>query len=361
MILLTPGPVSVNEKVLKSSSYPVIFHRAEPFQELIKELSEKLNVVFGASNKYVSLILNGSGTLANESVITSLLGKDNILMVISNGSFGERLAEIAKIHHVKTVHIKKHWATSFSLSEIKSEIEKNRPYMLAMVALETSTSMLNPVKEIGQLCKSLNVKFFVDAVSALGAEDIKVRRDNIDVCVSVPNKAIESLPGISFVCVKEKILKDLTHVKPNSYSLDLFRYYNWYLNHQTPTTPPVNLYVALDSALDLLSKESLDGRRKRYLYLSNIVRKLSVKVGAKELIKNGRQKATAITSLCFPEEVNIRKLREFLLEEGITVWFNSHQELENYKNMMQVSVMGNIKEKDLNKLFKLIALYKKSL
>lgn len=355
MILLTPGPVSVKNEVLKAASKPVMFHRSRLFSKLLNSLSVKLNKVFGADDTYVTLILNGSGTLANESVISSLLSKEDKLLVISNGNFGERLANMALIHGIKMVHLKQEWASIIKYQEVEKAIDEHRPNMLAMVALETSTGMVNPVQEVGKLCAKHGVKFFVDAVSALGSEDIEVKRDKIDISVSVPNKALEGLPGISFVCVKKKFVKRITNKNPNSFSLDLILYYKWFQKLQTPTTPPVTLFVALDKALDAYFKESSIKRRKRYQRLSKLVRKFVPTVGAHELLKNELSKATAITSICFPDHKSVAKLHKFLLSKGITAWFNSHVELGESKNMMQVSVMGDVQVTEIRKLFRLIS------
>lgn len=357
MVLFTPGPVSVKRSILSSAAKPVLFHRAKPFQKLLVNISRKANLVFGANKQYITLILNGSGTLANESVIVSLIPSRKKLMVVSNGGFGERLAEIAKINNLNLIHLKKPWTSRITREEVDAVIKREKPYMLAVVALETSTGMVNPIKEIGNLCANYGILFFVDAVSALGAENINVVQDKIDVCVSVPNKAIESLPGLSLVCIKENLLQKIKSNIPRTYSLDLLRYYDWYLKGQTPTTPPVSLYVVLDCALDNLIEETLEKRKQRYLYLSEIVRELASKIGVHELINEQRDKATAITSLCFPKEVNVESLHGFLLKSDFVVWFNSHIELNKNKNMLQISVMGDIKKSDIKRLFILISDY----
>lgn len=354
--LFTPGPVGVRKEVLKELSRPILFHRTYSFEKLYRQVAEKLNRVFGADERYVTLTLTGSGTMANEAVITSLIKNKERLLIVSNGQFGERLATIAKINKTNFRLLDFGWVSPIDLRLVEKEIKKYKPNWLAIVFLETSVGMVNPVHEIGIICKKYGVKLFVDAVSALGAEQLSVIKDNIVACTSVPNKALEAPPGLSFVCIHKKNIESISRFEPKSYYLDLYRYYSVYLNNQTPTTPAVSLYLGLNKALDLFLKEGVNKRRKRYKKLSSLVGKLCTKYKISLLITDPKYQALAISTLVLGSHGQAHKLQQFLENKGFTVWHHDYGKKDKRLNsLVQISVMGDIKQSDIDNLFSRIS------
>ncbi len=349
-ILFTPGPVGVKKSVLKELSKPILFHRTKPFEQVYAQVSTKLNRVFDANDKYCTLIMSGSGTMANESVVISLINTDQKLLIVSNGQFGERLATIASVHNTKHKVLNFGWANPINISELEKKIKVYKPNWLFVTLLETSTGMANPINEIGMLCKKYHIDLFVDAVSGLGAERLSMIKDNISVCTSVPNKALEAPSGLSFICVRRNLLDEIHETK--SYYLDLKRYYVSSLKNQTPTTPALPNFVSLNKALDLLLKEGVNGRRKRYLRLSSKVMKLCKSLNIPILITTKKYKASAITTLVLPSHEVAEKLSLYLLKKGMTVWHHDYkQEDPRMNSLMQISIMGDINSLDIDRLF----------
>lgn len=350
--LFTPGPVGVKKEVLKELSQPILSHRTQSFEKLYHRVAKKLNLVFGATRQYVTLTLTGSGTMANEAAISSLLLDKDKFLILSNGQFGERLATIARIHNINFNMLDFGWASPINLNLVEKTIKKYKPDWVAAVLLETSVGLVNPIHEIGTFCKKYRVKFFVDAVSALGAEKLSVTADHTDVCTSVPNKALESPPGLSFVCVRRKLLMENKLIfRPRSYYLDLSRYSEISLKNQTPTTPAVSLFRALDKALDILLKEGLNQRRKRYKELSSLVRDFCTKHKIPLLITDTKYRATAISTLVLESHRKAQALQRFLETNGFTTWhYNYGKEDKRLNSLLQISVMGDIKQGDIDNL-----------
>lgn len=357
--LFTPGPVGVNKAVLKELAKPIIFHRTKPFENLYKKVTNKLLKVFDANEQYVPLILTGSGTMANESVLMSLIETKDKILIISNGQFGERLATIAKIHGLDFKLLNFGWGNIIEPDKLEIEMKKNKYKWVVAVLLETSTGMVNPIYKIGKLCKKYKSKFVVDAVSGLGSENISMIDDSIDVCVSVPNKALESVSGISFVCIKRNLITKLKNNEPKSYYLDLFRYYEISLKNQTPTTPAISIIVSLNKALDLLLKEGLINRQNRYKKLSTLVIKYCNKLDLDILFKNQPFKANAITTLVLSNHESAEKLQKYLEKYGFTLWHHPyHNKDQRFDRLLQISVMGDINKGDIVKLFTKIGEFK---
>ena len=132
-------------------------------------------------------------------------------------------------------------------------IDKPEIQWVCMVYHETSTGMINPVREVGELTQKLHRKLYVDCVSAFGGEDINVVRDHIDVCSGVPNKAVSGLPGVSFVVARRSSLPSKEDVPVRNVYLNLHKHIAAAdEKSQTPNTPSVNIIVALDEALQEL-------------------------------------------------------------------------------------------------------------
>src|SRR5438094_8530195 len=125
---------------------------------------------------------------------------------------------------------------------------------------------MNPVAAVGRLCRARGVTLVVDAVSSLGSEDLDVTRDQIDVCFSSANKCLHGVAGVSFLCVASEVWPRLEEVPPRVYYLDLLRYRRYFAElEQTPFTPAVTAFFALETALDELAESGgVAARRELY-------------------------------------------------------------------------------------------------
>jgi len=251
LYLFTPGPVNVAENVRKASCKEDICHREEDFNYLLKSIEDKILKLFEIreTNNYRAVVITGSGTAANESILSSVVGEKNIL-ILSNGEFGERLYDISKIHNKNTKMLKFDWGEEFKLDKIDTYLKNNQVDIISMVHHETSSGMLNPIENIGKLSKIHNTMFIVDCVSSAGAEPIDVEKCNISFCSSSSSKAIGSYPGISFVIGEKNEFEKLKDMPIKTMYLNLYKFYH-FINtvSQTPNTPAVHLFFSFEQAL----------------------------------------------------------------------------------------------------------------
>jgi 2-aminoethylphosphonate-pyruvate transaminase len=362
-ILMTPGPVTVPKAVLREFSKPLIFHRYTDFQELYGTLINQLHHAFKASPQHKCVLFTGSGTAANEIVLSSVFDKNDKVLVVSNGDFGERLGTILTLHGVP---INRYYLKPFqsidAVQVVADAVAKNVT-AIAMVAMETSTGMRNPIRDIGLLLRNQTrkpVAFFVDAVSALGCEPVDVKRWGITYCTSVPNKAIEAPPGISFACIDtSKYLR--RRRTATSYYLDLSRYLDFSESLQSPTTPAVSQLAALTKALELLSNETLAMRRARYQALTDeLIIKLEP-MGFSPCVRLRKNRSSAVTAFRIPKHVAASEFNRFLRNEGFILWFppsrkQSTKGLVNSGNeqIMLTSVMGGVTKSHVKGLVRTI-------
>ncbi|HLU66924.1 MAG TPA: aminotransferase class V-fold PLP-dependent enzyme, partial [Kofleriaceae bacterium] len=213
--LLNPGPVNTTPEVKSALVHQDVCHRDSSFSELMVSLTGKLRRIFRGSPDHTVCVVTGSGTAAMECAISSTVPRDGKILVIDNGAFGERLFEIARLHEMDVVHLRYAWGDPVEPGDVQRMFEEHPDIaVVAMTHHETSVGLLNPVRAIGAIVRRYDALLLVDAVSSLGAEDLDVVRDNIDVCWGSANKCLHAISGVGFLCVSPRAWNKIESVKP---------------------------------------------------------------------------------------------------------------------------------------------------
>lgn len=336
-VLMNPGPVLTSPRVKSALVHHDVCHRDEDYAVVARRIRRKLRQICKGGAEHDVMLISGSGTAAMEATISSCVPEDGKLLVISNGAFGERFAEIAKVHKFDTVHLKYNWGELVDPADVKARLMQD-PSIVAVVMChhETSIGILNPVNKIGTICRELDRLFFVDSVSSLGAEDIDVRRDKIDVLISSANKCLHAISGVSFTCVNRRIWSRIESIEPRSYYLDLRRYYT----QQIPFTPAVSSFFALDAALDELLREGLSQRHQRYRRLNAQLRRELRRIGLERFSLTGHESHT-ITTFKTPEYIQFKDLYQQLKDRGYIIYGCKAHLQDRY---FQIANMGNLSD-----------------
>jgi 2-aminoethylphosphonate-pyruvate transaminase len=320
--LFNPGPVVTSAKVKAALVHYDVCHRDEDYSGVVRRLQQKLRPVFGASDEHEMLLITGSGTAAMEMSLSSVVPRDKKILTIENGAFGERLGEIAELHGMRHVRLVCSWGSLLDPSRVDSMLAGDPEItVVAMIHHETSVGLLNPVGAIGRICRTRGVTLVVDAVSSLGVEDLDVVRDNIDVCYSSANKCLHSVSGVSFVCVAPVLWPRIEGIAPKSYYLNLKRY-RQYLTHlaQTPFTPAVSSFFALETALDELNEQGgVPARREVYRRRNLLIRRVLTDLGFQSLTNTGRESHTIMTARV-PDFISIDELYARMKERGFIIY-----------------------------------------
>lgn len=181
--LLNPGPCNTSSRVKSAVIQHDVCHRTSDFAADLRRLVGKLARVFKAGPEHEVLVLTGSGTAAMEASLASFVPADRKVLVLDNGAFGERLAEICRLHDMQLVHVRYEYGQLVDPADVEAAFAAHPDIaVVAMCHHETSVGLLNPVGAVGALCAKHDKLLLVDAVSSLGAEDLDVVRDHIDVC-----------------------------------------------------------------------------------------------------------------------------------------------------------------------------------
>lgn len=314
-ILFTPGPLTTSRTV-KQAMLRDLGSRDYEFIELIKQIRQKL-VELGQpsplqegrgqanSEQYTAIPMQGSGTFGLEAVICSTVPADGKLLVIINGAYGKRITKIASTLKIETVTIESPENKKPNIEQIETALQTDKKITnVAVVHCETTTGIINPVKEIGAVVKKAGAKYFVDAMSSFGAVPINLDDCNIDYLVSSANKCVEGVPGFSFVLAKLSSLKQ-TEGYSRSLSLDLLdQYKGLEKNGQFRFTPPTHALVAFGQALAELEAEGgVAGRTERYRANHETLIAGMRGMGFKEYLPPEDQ-GYIITSFLYPEDSN---------------------------------------------------------
>jgi len=320
-LLFTPGPVNVADNLRLAICREDICHRESEFDSLLQSIEEKLLALFEIKNvaSYRAVVITGSGTAANESILSSVAGDKNIL-VLSNGEFGERLYETSKIYNKNTHFLHFPWGDPLDLEKIESYLKENKIDIVSMVHHETSSGILNPIAQIGALSKENKSTFIVDCVSSAGAEAIDLEKSNIAFLSGSSSKAIGSYSGLSFVVGKKTEFEKLKNLPAKSTYLNLYTFYTFIKNFsQTPNTPAVHLFFALEQALINILNEGVSNHYKDIRHKAKALRSGMKELGLKFLI-NQKDMCSMLTTVFVPPRVEVGVLRKKLREKRIVIY-----------------------------------------
>lgn len=318
--LFCPGPVIVAKNVFDAVTNN-IGHREEEFSDLLQKINSNLLEVFEIKKKqlYYPLLITGSGTAANETVLSSIVHNKHIL-ILSNGEFGERLHLISKIHNKNTHLLNFGWGNPMDLKKVEKYLKTHKVDIIGMVHHETSIGILNPVGKMGILSKKYKKTLFIDAVSSAGAEKIDLERWNVSYCTTSSGKAICSLPGLGIIMARVKDIEGLKNLPSKTAYLNLYNLYK-YSSHniQTPNTPAVHLFYALNQALSNILERGVVAWRAEIKRKADILRTSMKEMDLKFLIDE-KYMSVSLTTVMVPEYTTFQELRSKLKEKNIVIY-----------------------------------------
>ncbi|MGV3224246.1 alanine--glyoxylate aminotransferase family protein [Staphylococcus hyicus] len=260
--LLTPGPTPIAAHIQAEMNLPMLGHRSSDFEKIAKEAFHALKVVFGSQHDV--MILSSSGTSALEASMVNLLDTEDHIVVIVSGAFGNRFKQIAQTYYsnVHVYHVT--WGEAFDTEEVMNFIKHLGHHIKAVFTqyCETSTAVLHPVAELGIALKHFDASIFyvVDGVSCIGAVDVNMQRDQIDILVSGSQKAMGLPPGIAFVAYNERALKAFQHNQMPKFYLDLSKHHKSLQQSSTPYTPNISAFrgvIAYKRYIDAIGFENI--------------------------------------------------------------------------------------------------------
>ena len=352
-MLLNPGPVNTTATVKSALVHHDVCHRDAIFSELMVSLTGKLRRIYRGTPQHTVVAITGSGTAAMESALVSTVPPDKKILIVDNGAFGARLVEVATVHEMDVVHLRYGWGEEVIAADVATALAQYPEIaVVAMIHHETSVGLLNPVGEIGALCKAHGALLIVDAVSSLGAEDIDVVRDNIDICYGSANKCLHAVSGASFMCVAPRVWDRIAGLKPKSYYLDLRRYRR-YMDElaQTPFTPAVSVYFALDAACSEFLADGHAARFAMYKRRNDELRRGLAALGMPSFTQLGIESHSIVTCK-LPDGVGFEPLYDAVKARGIIVYGCKGILADRF---MQIANMGDLGDDSIDQFLSVLS------
>jgi 2-aminoethylphosphonate-pyruvate transaminase len=351
-ILLCPGPVLLSKRVRQAVAQADICHREVEFSNLLRSSTEHLKPVVGLprdDQSYEIAFLTGSGTAANEAVLSSI-GAQGPVLIISNGEFGERLYEVAKLHNPEVDLLAFRWQESVDLEAVTRTLAGRRYHLVAMVHHETSTGLLNPVAEVAKLAHQNGALMSVDAISSIGAEDIRLSDWGVDILVGTSGKALSAMPGIGILIVKSDVLSKLTGATHGHY-LDLRKHFHYMRElTQTPNTPAVHVMASLHAALTELTSRGVESSRaivaERAAYTRRQIREFGL-----TFADFGTNTSNVITCVNLPDFLTFDHLAQEFKKHGIVI-YNGKGVLKD--RVFQIGHIGALRRSDTIRALRLL-------
>ena len=328
-----PGPVMPAPEVRAAFERAPVSHRDRQFADGLRRTSSRLVRLTNAPHVQ---ILVGSGTLANDVVAAQLSLDPGPGLVVTNGEFGERLADHARRMHLPHETLVFEWGEPFDLARIEQGIVRSGARWLWAVASETSTGMLNDVALLKRLKGRYGISLCLDCVSAIGAVPLDL--DGVMLASGASGKAIGAFPGLSMVFYAGK-------VRPEPARLPRYLDLGYYAQKDgVPFTHSSNLVAALEAALARFDDPSPFARLAE---LSGWFRCRLRSLGIPVLV-NGPEASPAVVTIPLPRSLPISIVGDALRKQGLLVAYQSEYLVD--RNWLQVSLMGQCSEALLERL-----------
>ena len=340
--LLTPGPTPLPPQISLAMAKPIIHHRTPQFQEILKEASLGLKLVFQTVNDV--FIISSSGTGAMEAAVINLLSAGDNALVVQGGKFGERWTEISKAYGINAEVINVEWGKAVSPLEISKRLKSNPQIKAVFTTLcETSTGVDNDIQAIAAVVKETSAVLVVDAISGLGAVDLKTDAWGVDVVVAGSQKGLMLPPGLGFITVSPKAWKLVEASKSSRYYLDLRKAKKALDKNDTPFTSSITLIVALNEALKMMQEDGLENIFKRHRAMADATRAAMKALGL-ELFSSCAA-SDGVTAVKVPAGIDGEKLVKTMRDTyGVTI-AGGQEELKG--KVFRIAHMGFIAEFDI--------------
>jgi aspartate aminotransferase-like enzyme len=270
--VFAPGPTSVPPEVLLELAKPVLHHREPQFLETLSEVRQGLKYLFQTSGEVI--ILSASGTGAMEAAVANLCSTGDRVLVVNGGKFGERWVEICRAYGIEVVPLEVPWGEAVRPSDVAEALARDASIRgVCVQACETSTGAAQDVRALGEIVKAYpDVVLIVDAVSALGATDIRTDEWGLDAVAVGSQKAMMLPPGLAFVAMSEKAWQRASQTNLPRYYFDLPKIRGELAEDDHPYTLPTSLVVALRESLRRIRAEGLDHMFRRHRQLAEATR-----------------------------------------------------------------------------------------
>ena len=331
-LLMGPGPINADPRVLRAMSAPMLGQFDPQFRAYMVQTMALYRALFQTQNEW-TFVVDGTARAGIEAVLVSVIEPGDRVLVPVFGRFGNLKVEIAERCGGDVRVIEAPWGTVFQPEQIETALRRHRPTLVAICQGDTSTTMLQPLAEIGRLCRQHDALLYVDATASLGGNDLPVDAWQIDAVSSGLQKCLGGPPGVSPLTVNDRVtavVRRRRHVEKGllapgepqgpgsriaSNYFDLAMLMDYWdakgLNHHTEAT--TGLYAARECAR-LLLQEGLPAVLARHALAGRALVAACQAMGL-ALFGDIAHKMANVTGVCIPEGIDGERVRAALLQD----------------------------------------------
>ena len=338
--LFIPGPTHVREEILEAQAVPMIGHRSAAYAALQREVTPKLQQVLYTDQR---VFLFGS---ASTGVMEGAVRQCSTKRVLNTvcGAFSERWHEITAANGLPCDAVAVEMGHAITPEWVDQALSSGKYDALTVVLNETSTGVMNPVREIAALVRAKypEVLLLVDAVSAMAGVKIEFDVWGLDVCLAGVQKCFALPPGLSVCAVSERAMARSKQVPSKGYYYDFWVNDKYYQRGETPATPPISLIQALNVQMDAILAEGLDARWARHIEMAQHVRSWARRYF--RLFSDERYLSNTLTNVENVRAVDVAALNAALAERGAVI-SNGYGPLKN--RCFRIAHMGDLTVDDI--------------
>ncbi len=350
-VLLNPGPSTTTDTVKAAQVVPDICPREKEFQSIMAPMREDLVRIVHGKEDYTAVLFCGSGTICIDIVLNSLLDKGKQALVVDNGSYSQRAAEVLTYYGLPFIDLKQPINTTPDLFEIEKVLKEhdNIGYVY-MTHHETGSGLLNPIREVGALAHKYGAFFITDTTSSYAMIPINVYEDNVDFCMASAQKGIMGMTGLSYVIGKRSIIEESKNYPKRSYYCNLYMQYDFFeRTGEMHFTPPVQTIYAAKQALIEYFAEGEAAKWARHQRIMAAIHAGEEKLGLREMLDRSVQSGL-VSAVRYPDDPNwdFEKVHDYCYERGFTIYPGKIEKQGTFR----LCALGAIDEADIVEFWK---------
>ena len=347
LLLMTPGPTRVPERVLRAGARPMIHHRTAEYSAELATILELLPPLFGTRETVLPVHATGRGAM--EATLCNLLAPGDAIGVCANGRFGELWGKLGDSLGLRVHRVAANWDTDVEPADVERLLSEHPDIRaVAMAYGDTSTGVANDVAGVARVTRARNVLLFVDGVSSVGGMPFAFDEWGVDAAIVASQKCLMSSPGVSFVVISERARAANTRAGfPRSYwDFAATRHAVTKPRPEPTGTPPVHCVMQVAEALRLIHEEGIETIFRRHAAMAAMTHAAMTELGLRHQCPSLTRRSATVTAIALPPHHPPAQLRDALKARGILVAGG----LEHFQpTAFRIGHMGDIRPADVER------------
>lgn len=350
-ILLNPGPGTTTDTVKYAQVVPDICPREKEFGQIMKEMGEDLvKIVHGDLNKYTAVLFCGSGTINIDACVNSLVPDGKKMLVVNNGAYSGRAAEVCEYYHMDYVNLKLPITVPADVEKVEEVLKEHDDVAVVYCCHhETGTGVLNPIREIGAVAHKYGCTMVVDTTSTYAMIPIDMDKDNLDFVMASAQKGLMSMTGLSYVIGNTELIEASKDYTTRSYYTNLYMQYSFIKEKgEMHFTPPVQTIYATRQAIKEYWEVGEAAKWERHQAVWKALVEGAKELGFEMIIKEEHQ-SRLVVSLKYPDDKNFsfEKMHDLLYEKGFTIYPGKVSDLPTFR----LCALGTLVPEDIKNFY----------